>query len=132
MKTYTELARALGALSRCEQSGNKEWATKWQATIDDIVDSLPHGSGFDNGTKLDDSSTPEKLIFNTAFHHMNDNGMYDGWSEHQVILTPSLEMGYSLKVTGRNRNDIKEYIHECFSSVLCESIPEFKEEAKAV
>ena len=118
MKTYHKLSRAIGALARCEACGNTQWAEKWQAALDEIVSELPKGGGFDAGTKIDEKSTPERIVFNTAFHHMNETGMYDGWTEHSVILTASLEMGYRLKVTGRDRNDIKSYIHECFGSVL--------------
>lgn len=118
MKVYTELARAVGSRLRCIEKGNDEWKVKWTDTIDALLSEFPHGSGFDNGTKLDDSSTGERLIFNTAFHHMNDNGMYNGWTEHQVIVTPSLEMGFRLKVSGRDRNEIKDYIAECFDACL--------------
>jgi hypothetical protein len=73
----------------------------------------------------DQFSTPEKLVFNTAFHHMDEAGGYDGWTEHQVIVTPSLEMGYSIRVTGRDKEEIKEYIAEMFSAALDEEILEY-------
>lgn len=129
MQIYTVLSRAIGARARCEEKNNEEWVTKHTETIDEIIDSLPSGSGFDHGTELDDSSTPERIVFNTAYHHMNDGGYYDGWTERQVILTASLEMGYQLKITGRDRNDIKSYIHECFSLVLGEEEVETKSDA---
>jgi hypothetical protein len=125
MKVYQILARAIGARNRCEVTGNTEWFGRWSARISELLESFPSGSGFDSGTKLDDSSTPEKLVFTTAFHHMNDGGMYDGWTEHSVIVTPSLEMGYSMRVTGRDRNDIKQYIFECFGFELDKECPEF-------
>lgn len=75
---------------------------------------MPSGSGFDNGTWLDfDRSTPSKLVFITSFHHMNDAGMYDGWTEHNVTLVAAFD-GMEMKVSGRNRNDIKDYIADCF------------------
>lgn len=128
MKTYQVIARAIGARNRCEQTGNIEWQNRWQARIAELVADFPSGSGFNNGTQLDDSSTSEKLVFNTAFHHMDENGYYDGWTEHQVIVKPSLEMGFSLTITGRDRNEIKEYIAECFMAVLSNDAPEFKTE----
>ena len=118
MKTFQILSRALGALRRCETSGNTGWAPKWRTRIAELLGEFPSGSGFDSGTKLDESSTPEKLVFDTAFHHMNDGGFYDGWSEHSVIVTPSLEFGISIRVTGRDRDGIKEYVAECFEIVL--------------
>lgn len=119
MKRYQAISRALGALRRCEASGNQEWQAKHSDAIDTLCDDLPSGSGFDSGSKLDlDESTPEKLVFTTAYHHINDCGMYDGWTEHKVILTPSLEMGCHLRVTGSDRNQIKDYIAEQFGYIL--------------
>ena len=48
----------------------------------------------------------------THFHHMNDGGFYDGWTEHSVVVTPSLVYGFDTRITGRDRNDIKNYIGE--------------------
>lgn len=126
MKTYQILARAIGAKARCEQSNNSEWTTRWTDRIDQLLELFPSGSGFDKGTKLDDSSTPERLVFNTAFHHMNEGGYYDGWTEHQVIVTPSLEMDFHLRITGRDRNDIKDFIADSFHNALTQDAPEFE------
>ena len=51
---------------------------------------------------------------------MSETGFYDGWTEHKVIVTPSFA-GIDLRITGRNRNDIKDHIHDCFSSILMDS-----------
>lgn len=118
-KLYQQIASTLQAIENCRKSGNEEWQVKHEATINSLVDDyMPSGSGVDNGTKLDDSSTPNKLIFTTAFHHMNDGGMYDGWTEHSVIVTADLASGFELRVTGRDRNDIKDYLGELFHQVL--------------
>ena len=120
-KIYSQLASIVGAYHRCVASGNAEWEQKHEERIEEILESFPSGSGFDNGTKLDfDASGDDKLVFNTAFHHMNDCGMYDGWTEHTVVVTPSLSLGFHVKVTGRDRNGIKDYIAECFSCALNE------------
>jgi hypothetical protein len=80
---------------------------------------LPHGAGFDAGTSLDESqSHADKVIFHTSFHHMNDAGYYDGWTEHTVTVTPSLIHGINLRVSGRNRNEIKDHIAESFDYIL--------------
>jgi hypothetical protein len=84
-----------------------------------VKDYLPSGSGFDAGTTLDEgASSPDKLVFDTSFHHMDEHGGYDGWTEHKVIVTPSLAHGCDLRVTGRDRNDIKSYIGETFAHAL--------------
>lgn len=80
---------------------------------------LPHGSGFDAGCSVDmQKSTPQRIVIDTSFHHMDENGYYDGWTEHQVIITPCLMFGFVLKVTGRNRNQIKEYIADSFRDIV--------------
>lgn len=129
MKTYQVIARTLGARLRCEASNNQEWINKHQDRLDELLESFPHGSGYDTGTKLDDSSTAERLVFNTAFHHMDDNGMYDGWTEHQVIVVPSLEMGYKMKITGKDKNGIKEMMCDDFHMQLDAEIEEYRKES---
>lgn len=117
---YRRLASLLQAARNCDAAKNAEWAARHRNTIRDLVKQhMPEGSGFDSGTELDeDASTPEKLVFTTSFHHMNDGGMYDGWTEHKVTVTPSLAFGYELRVSGRDRNGIKDYIAETFGHAL--------------
>ena len=79
---------------------------------------LPSGSGFDNGTQFDvENSTMDKLVFTTSFHHMSEHGYYTKWTDHTVTVTPSFH-GLNIKVSGRNRNDIKDHIAECFDCLL--------------
>ncbi len=78
---------------------------------------LPKGSGFDKGTEVQ-FCTAEKIILSTSFHHMDENGYYDGWSEHEIIVKASLLFGFTLRVTGRNKRGIKEYIADTFHYLL--------------
>lgn len=122
---YKKLSGLICAVENCQKTGNTEWEERHKETIVCIInDHLPSGSSFDSGTKLleDGFSGPEKLIFQADYHHMNESGMYDGWSEHTVILTPSLQHGFNLRVTGRDRDNIKEYIEEVFYLALSEEI----------
>lgn len=98
-----------------------EWSKRHEDRILAIVkEHLPSGSGFDSGTNFDfDKSKPEKLVFNTHFHHMDTIGYYNGWTEHSVIVTPAFH-GFNLRVTGKNTNDIKEYIGYVFYNALSE------------
>lgn len=122
-KLVEHLASALDAWQRCKQTGNEEWEDKHYARIIELCDNhLPSGSGIDNGTTLDfDRSKPERLVLTTAYHHMTE-GFYDGWTDHQVVVKPSFVFGLDINVTGRNRNDIKEYLAEVFQSALSEEI----------
>ena len=84
-----------------------------------VKEQFPSGSGFDAGTKFDlDTATPNKLTFIADFHHMDENGFYDGWTEHKVIVTADMAHGYSIRVTGRDRNNIKDYIADTFHHIL--------------
>lgn len=123
MKLYERLARTMGAIENCKtnpipESIVKEWLVKYHDSLAALVkEYMPSGSGFDNGTRLGETSTSEKLVFTTSFHHMNE-GMYDGWTEHTVTVKASLAFGFDITVSGRNRNGIKEHIADCFYEAL--------------
>lgn len=118
-KVYLKvISSKIEAYKRCLLAGNKEWETNHRQAIEEQLEELPHGSGIDSGVQFDwDNSTSEKLIFTTSFHHMNGNGFYDGWTEHKIIVTPSFS-GYNMKITGRDRNMIKDYLHDVFASTF--------------
>lgn len=113
---YSRIANLLVARNNCAASGN-EYKRIHEDNLEELVKKyLPRGSGFDAGTKFVwEESNRNKLVFTTSFHHMDENGGYDGWTEHKVIVTPDLLFGCNIKITGKNRNNIKEYMHQCFS-----------------
>ena len=79
---------------------------------------LPSGSGIDSGSHVNiNKSTPQKIVIDTAFHHMDGNGYYDGWTEHKIIITPCLKYGYSIRITGRNKKQIKDYLYDLFDDL---------------
>jgi len=123
---YQQIVSSVVAYGNCLARDNKEWELKHRETVETLVSNfMPAGSGFDSGTKLDWDATlrnPAKLVFTTSFHHMNENGMYDGWTEHTVTVSASLLFDFDLRISGRNRNDIKGYMHEVFDSALREPI----------
>jgi len=124
---YQAIASAL--LSRnWAQENNLPMADIWSDRIEELCKNcLPSGSGIDCGTTLDmDKSSPDKLVFNVSFHHMDEWGGYDGWTEHQVIVTPSLWAGMELRIMGRNERDIKEYLADTYREALTAYAPAFK------
>jgi|SRR5579859_1715082 len=125
---YSELASAVQARLNCKRTDNSEWHDKHTDTIEHLVDNfLPHGSGYDSGTKIDlDRSHGEKLVFITSFHHMNDSGYYCGWTEHTVTVTPSFS-GINMRISGRNRNDIKDMMYQDFDYQLRQTVEWDKE-----
>lgn len=121
---YRELARLVTARRNCIATNNGEWKDKHADTIRELCKSfLPHGSGVDCGAELDlDASRGDRLVFTTSFHHMNDGGMYDGWTEHGVVVVPCLSFGFYLRITGRDRNGIKEYLGELFDNAMKQEV----------
>lgn len=127
MKLYQQLAQTLSSFIFCRDGDidRQEWQDRHETRLEDLVkEHLPSGSGFNAGTKIDlDESKPDRIVFTTSFHHLNEAGYYDGWTEHKVILKPSLAYGFRLTIHGRDRNQIKEYIHDVFHSALNLDIP---------
>ena len=120
MKVYEMLAQKINAYLTC----NEEHALNAEHYIRDEIDTLlPSGSGFDSGSAVSlIDSKQDRLVINTSYHHMNENGYYTRWSDHDVILTPSFIGGFDIRVTGRNINDIKDYIADTFYHALSETI----------
>lgn len=107
---------------RAENNLNAQWGDIARSRLAQLVDLLPSGSGIDSGTKLV-SASDTKIVLECSFHHMNDSGYYDGWTEHRITIRPTFD-GMDVSISGRNRNDIKEYLHEVYSLALSERIVE--------
>ena len=124
MKVYERLAQSFIARTNCEQSNNRVGFENHTETIERVCkDYLPHGSGFDSGSRFDfDKSRPDRLVIRADFHHMDENGFYCGWSEHEIIVTPSLAFRFDVKVTGRDKRGIKEYISDTFHYALNDDV----------
>lgn len=119
---YQWLAAAIEAMKRCKANGNA-YASKWEAMLEDVEQNLlPSGSGVDNGTKIDyDKSSDEKIALVFSFHHMDENGYYDGWSAYKVGITASFS-GIYVKVNGSNRNDVLDYLQQTFQHCLEQTV----------
>lgn len=117
---FREIAAAVEARLTCIKQGKEEWKDRHEQRILELVKSyMPSGSGWDMGTRIDlDRSTGEKLVFFGSYHHMDQAGGYDGWTEHTIHVTPSLISRMSLRITGRNRNEIKDYLYQTFDQAL--------------
>ena len=107
---------------RAESNLNAQWGPIARARLDQLVNMLPSGSGIDNGTKLV-SASASRIVLECGFYHMDENGFYDGWTEHRVTVRPTFD-SMDISVSGRNRNDIKEYLHEVYALALSENIVE--------
>ena len=125
MKTTVikEIAARVVARQNCIKSNNIEWKHKHEEALQALQEELPSGSGVDGGCQIDlDKSSQNKIVIHLGYHHMNDNGMYDGWTHHEIVVTPDLLFGVNIRITGPNRNDIKDYLHEIVS---CDLLKEY-------
>lgn len=112
------IVSALVARRNCQENGNNEWYQKWGETLNQLELLLPSGAGIDNGVNIDrHASSRDKLVLATAFHHLDEHGSYDGWTKHEIHVTPAFD-GINLRITGPDRNQIKEYLHEVFYHCL--------------
>jgi hypothetical protein len=128
-KLYAEISGLLIAIENCRASGNEEWKKRHADRIIELVRQyMPSGSEWEI-TRFDfRMSLPDKLVFRGSYHHMNDAGSYDGWTDHDVIVQPSLFHGFTLKITGRDRNGVKDDLHDRFDLALRIRVPELIQE----
>jgi hypothetical protein len=115
----SQFARTFQAYLNCKKTGNTEWEHAHMDVLNGMCELLPHGSGLDGKMEFQpENSHPEKLCFFFEFHHIDENGYYCGWTEHNLFVTPSLQYGFELRITGRNKNDIKDYLYDLFHEVF--------------
>lgn len=131
MPLYQLIALAGDAANNCAAQGNSEWQQVWEKLLEQCEELLPSGSGFDAGTAIEHANS-KKIILRTSFHHMNESGYYDGWTEHVITVVPNLAHGFDLRVGGRDRNDVKEYIAEVFYDVLRSEVVWYGEKVERV
>jgi len=120
---YKALASLIDARQNCHDSGNKEMCLRHLENIGYLSKKyLPSGAGIDNGCWIDlDLCSHKKIVIVSNFHHMNSDGYYCGWTYHKVIVTPSFD-GFDLSITGRNYNDIKDYLSQVFYEALQQEV----------
>ena len=107
---------------RAENNPNAQWGGIARTRLEQLVNMLPSGSGIDCGTNLV-SASATKIVLECSFHHMDEHGYYDGWTKHRITVRPTFD-SIDISVSGRNRNDIKEYLHEVYALALSEKIVE--------
>ncbi len=113
----SKLANLLQAIN--SENISPEWIDKHTETINQMCELLPHGSGIDGKCELQpENCKPDKIVFFVEFHHMDENGYYCGWTEHNIILQPSFIHGYTMRITGKDKNGIKEYLTDVFSNIF--------------
>ena len=127
---YRAITGAVIAYKNCSESGNDEWRERHERRANKLTSLyMPSGAGvFDSGTPLNSKySTGEKLVFRTNYNHMNDDGCYDGWTEHTITVRASLYFTLQIQINGRDRNQIKDYLHDVFYAALTQLVQEYPE-----
>jgi hypothetical protein len=122
-RLFQTINSALNARANCMKNGN-EFGGKWESMLYHIErEILPRGSGVDRGCRIDRDSHGDKLKIEFAFHHMDEHGFYDGWTDHVLTIRPAFD-GFDMKISGRDRNGAKDYFYDMFSHVLSLEFPD--------
>lgn len=81
--------------------------------LDELLYKLPMGSGIDAGSTIAfEECKRDKIVFNSAFHVMDNQGFYDGWIEFKVIVRPSFT-GFDLEIKPLQRKKyFNDYLHD--------------------
>lgn len=123
MKLYQAIAREADRRRAGAIANRNDIVNDADKCIGALNDLLPSGSGIDSGTVIDtEKSGADRVVLDVDFHHMSSSGYYDGWTSHSVIVTPSLAHEFELRVTGRDHNEIKDYLYEVYSDALAEDV----------
>lgn len=120
---YQVISQTLDALRNAEAKSMPS-AIHWHRdSLRQFESMLPSGSGIDCGTKIDiDASREDRVVLTFDFHFMNDAGYYDGWGSYKAIITPSLSHGPCLRIAGRDRRSIKDYLHDTMQHALTDQL----------
>lgn len=121
------LASTLLAIENCSKRGGMtDVQRKHNKRFEKVMSTAPSGSGIDKGTRYYGCEIERgdviKIAFQVGFHHMDHNGFYDKWTEH-VVVRPSF-LGVNVSVTGRDRNDVKDYLLQVYHAWLTSEAPQ--------
>lgn len=91
MTLACRIAYIAEALDIAERNRNHPWIEKWEAELEQLENMLPHGSGLDGVVEIDRSATSsDKITIVFDYHHMDEFGGYQGWSEWRLVVSADL------------------------------------------
>ncbi len=124
-KVYKELSSSIATRLRCitrrnfDPANSETYVINHTKKIEKIIrEYLPHGCGINDGYDFDyDHSTGEKLVINSSYHCIDNNGFYVMKIPFTIIVTPSLLFDFKLKISGTfgKKKNTKEYLYNLFS-----------------
>ena len=114
MKLYQKIARV---------ASQKNWAkrTKELALLHEL---LPNGNESRRQQGLSVillESTEKRIVIGTTYWHETSRE-----TVHQVIIKPSFDGEIAIRITGKNVNNVKEYLHDIFREALMKEYEVFK------
>ena len=112
MKLYQKIARVVSQKNTPKKG--KELAL--------LQELLPIVKGIEKKSVILLKSTENRIVIDTAYWH----DLLQEWTEHQIVVTPSFEGEINVRVTGKNVDNIKEYLHEVFREALMKEYEVFK------
>lgn len=115
---YKFIATQLARVKNLENSNAPRSSKVFDALCMWVKKNGPSGSGIDMGTAVSEKSTQDCIVLGTHFHHMDEHGGYDGWTDHMVRCKASMLFGIDVTVSGRDRNQIKDYLGELYQRWL--------------
>jgi hypothetical protein len=125
MKTslISKIASTIEARQNCKKLNNTEWFENHTFYLEELEKKyLPHGSGIDSGCNINlELSKPDKIVIHFGYHFMNENGYYERWEYYNLVVTPSFH-GIDLRIVGKDKNGIKDYLYQVFDYCLTEEI----------
>lgn len=108
MKLYQKIARV--ASQKNTPKKGKELAL--------LQELLPIGNGIEKECVILLKSTEKRIVIDTAYWHPNDSYETSRWTDHQIVITPSFEGEINIRITGKNENNVKDYLHHIFHEAL--------------
>jgi len=120
-KLISRIYRTLQAENNCKIANNSEWQKNHSYHLDELEKLLPSGSGIDSGCKIDRTFKNNQVKIFCDFHNMDENGYYCGWSRFIVVCKPEFD-GIDIKITGKDKYFVKDYLYDLFDTVLNEEI----------
>lgn len=121
-KLISKIASLIDARENCKKD-NPIWFEKHSDYLNEISKKyLPSGSGIDSGCNIEpELSNKNRIIITFGYHFMDENGYYDGWEHYRLICKPTFN-GIDMKIVGKNKNGIKDYLYDTFDYCLNEVI----------
>lgn len=133
MPLYRAMAHRLAQIANLQEAArplDDPFLVEAKQALKDLIDELPHGSGIDcdwhvTGERPGGEHGCKKLILRNSYHHMDECGGYDGWTDFKVTVTGDLLSDIDVLVQGRfpaKYADTRDYLCEILTHALKEEV----------